>query len=104
MLDAASMSSLSIAAFSGNLEIAQPQVNIADRHPDQHQAKGVLGIGRKAEIDPAPFGDSAMIERLMLSAMTNRYVSAKMLIATQNGSAPKITGAAALTCCINYPL
>src|SRR5881628_255200 len=37
---------------NGGLEIAQPQVKMADRHPDQHQAKSVLGIGRKAEIDP----------------------------------------------------
>jgi hypothetical protein len=57
MLDAASRSSLANAVFSGNLKIAQPQVNIADRDPDQHQAKGVVG--------------SAMIGRLMRSAMTN---------------------------------
>src|SRR5712691_5462212 len=45
------------SAFSGKLEIAQPQVNIADRHADQHQAEGVFGVGHEAEIDPVAFGD-----------------------------------------------
>ena len=39
------------------LEIAQPQVDMADRHTDQHQAEGVLGKGSKAEIDAVAFGD-----------------------------------------------
>src|SRR6516162_11935553 len=43
--------------FPANLEIAQPQVNIADRDADQHQAESVPGIGRKTEIDPVALGD-----------------------------------------------
>ena len=39
------------------LEITQPQVEMADRHAEQRQAKSVLGKGRKAEIDPVAFGD-----------------------------------------------
>jgi hypothetical protein len=30
---------------------------MADLHAEQHQAKSVLGKGRKAEIDPVAFGD-----------------------------------------------
>src|SRR5712691_1840095 len=45
------------AAFSGNLKIAQPQVNVADRHADQHQAERVPGVGGETEIDPVPLGD-----------------------------------------------